>query len=154
MTNTLPDFSERPELRSLAEVVRALREAGDVAETDCLLIGAAARDLWLRHGYSIEPGRETRDVDFGVAVADWAAFSALCRRLVDSGEFVAWPGAALHRLRHRSGAPTGIVPLRGVGARTARAPGQRGGRDAVRLPAVCARRWSRVIGRCCPEALR
>jgi predicted nucleotidyltransferase len=114
MTNTLPDFSERPELRPLAEVVRALREAGDVAETDCLLIGAAARDLWLRHGYGIEPGRETRDVDFGVAVADWAAFSALRRRLTDSGAFAPWPGAAMHRLRHRSGAPLDIVPFGGV----------------------------------------
>lgn len=114
MTNILPDFSERPELRPLAEVVRALREAGDVAETDCLLIGAAARDLWLRHGYGIEPGRETRDVDFGVAVADWAAFSALLRRLVDSGAFAPWPGAAMHRLRHRSGAPLDIVPFGGV----------------------------------------
>ncbi len=111
MTNTLPDFSERPELRPLAEVVRALREAGDVAETDCLLIGAAARDLWLRHGYGIEPGRETRDVDFGVAVADWAAFSALRRRLTDSGAFAPWPGAAMHRLRHRSGTPLVSLPL-------------------------------------------
>ena len=102
MTNTLPDFSGKPDLRPLAELVRALREAGGIGETDCLLIGAAARDLWLKHGYGIEPGRETRDVDFAVAVADWEAFSSLRRRLIGSGEFVAWPGAALHRLRHRS----------------------------------------------------
>lgn len=114
MTNTLPDFSGKPDLRPLAELVRALREAGGIGETDCLLIGAAARDLWLKHGYGIEPGRETRDVDFAVAVADWEAFSSLRRRLIGSGEFVAWPGAALHRLRHRSGAPLDIVPFGGV----------------------------------------
>lgn len=114
MTSTLPDFSGKPELRPLAGLVRALREAGGVGETDCLLIGAAARDLWLKHGYGIEPGRETRDVDFAIAVADWEAFSSLRRRLIESGEFVAWSGTALHRLRHRSGAPLDIVPFGGV----------------------------------------
>ena len=114
MTTTLPDISAAPELRPLAEVVRALYAAGGVTQRDCLLIGAAARDLSLRYAYGIDPGRATEDVDFAIAVADWEAFGALRQRLIVSGEFAARSGPADHRLRHRSGAPLDIVPFGGV----------------------------------------
>lgn len=114
MTSTSHDVSAKTDLQPLAKVVRALYATGGVRESDCLLIGAAARDVLLRHVYGIEPGRDTRDVDFAIAVADWETFDALRKRLIDSGEFSERPGPATHRLRHRSGAPLDIVPFGGV----------------------------------------
>lgn len=113
MTSTLPDFSNKPDLLPLAQVVQALRAAG-VGEDDCLLIGAAARDLWLKHGYDIDPGRETLDTDFAVAVADWDAYFRMREALIASGEFAPRQGSATHRLRHRSGAPLDVIPFGGV----------------------------------------
>lgn len=46
MTSTLPDFSGKPELRPLAGLVQALREAGGIGEADCLPIGAAVKECW------------------------------------------------------------------------------------------------------------
>lgn len=34
------------------------------------VVGATARDIVLEHGFDIKPGRATRDLDFGVRVAD------------------------------------------------------------------------------------
>jgi predicted nucleotidyltransferase len=75
MNNTLPDFLSRFKLHPLAVVVRAMQAASKVGTEEFMLIGTAARDMWLQHGYAIDTGRETRDVDFAVAVENWESFS-------------------------------------------------------------------------------
>jgi len=52
---------------------------------DYLVVGAMARDLVLVHGYGSAVERGTRDVDFGINVANWDEFHALKDRLLDSG---------------------------------------------------------------------
>jgi predicted nucleotidyltransferase len=54
--------------------------------------------------------RETRDVDFALAVNDWAAFTALRGQLVSTGLFAEVPGI-MYRLRHRNGLPVDLVPF-------------------------------------------
>jgi predicted nucleotidyltransferase len=114
MTNTLYDFSQTPELAPLAAVVRSLQAVAQPLATDFFLMGAAARDVMLRHAHSIDTGRKTEDVDFAVMVYDWNAFLALRAALVQGGDFSERPGPATHRLRHASGLPLDIVPFGGI----------------------------------------
>ena len=52
-----------------------------------LIVGAAARDIILKHCYGIEPKRMTTDVDIGVSVASWEQFNQLINSLLASGKF-------------------------------------------------------------------
>lgn len=109
------DFSRKPELAPLAGVVRALQTVAQALATDFFLMGAAARDLMLRHAHGIAPGRQTEDVDFAVMVRDWDAFAALRQALLASGDFAERSGPATHRLRHQAtGLPLDIVPFGGI----------------------------------------
>ena len=109
------DFSQKAELKPLAAVVRGLRQVADAQNSQLLLIGAAARDLMLLHAYGIETRRKTEDVDFAVMVKNWDAFASLRNALIDSGEFVARPGPATHRLRHQpTSLPLDVVPFGGI----------------------------------------
>jgi predicted nucleotidyltransferase len=56
---------------------------------DYFLAGATARDLILVNVHGVQPGRATRDIDFGIAVESWAQFELLKARLLASGAFSA-----------------------------------------------------------------
>lgn len=90
------DLSQKADLVPLAQVVGSLQRVAQPMDVDFFLMGAAARDLMLRHVHNIEPGRQTKDVDFAVMVPDWASFAAL----IEGGDFSERPGPATHRLRH------------------------------------------------------
>ena len=79
------DLSDRPELRPLSLVVRALRVEGGV--TECLLVGATARDIQLEFQYGIQVIRATKDMDFAVAVPDWPTFLRIREALLASNPF-------------------------------------------------------------------
>lgn len=55
------------------------------------VIGAQARDLILRHGYSLPSQRLTNDVDFGIAVESWSEFTALRDALISAENFMFHP---------------------------------------------------------------
>jgi predicted nucleotidyltransferase len=113
MTDISHDFSQKPDLFPLAEVVQAVQMAATPLGIEFFLMGAAARDLLLLHAHGIE-GRGTEDIDFAVMVGDWDAYESLRDALIKSGQFSARPGPALHRLRHRSGPPLDMIPFGGV----------------------------------------
>jgi len=108
------DFSNKNDLIGLAHLVRALQAVAQPRGIHFFLMGAAARDLMLRHAHGIETGRLTEDADFAVMVRDWSAFHDLRTGLVAGREFTARPGPATHRLRHRGGTSLDIVPFGGV----------------------------------------
>lgn len=114
MTDTSLDYSQKPDLQPLADVVRSLQSIAAPAGIEVLLIGAMARDLWLRHGFGIAIGRQTEDVDFAVMIRDWESFASLRAALIDSRDFTSRGGPATHRLRHRDGLPLDIVPFGGI----------------------------------------
>lgn len=106
----LRDFSNRPELRYLAALAAAFRAgAGDAP---FFLAGATARDLLLRFAHGIDAGRETRDVDIALMVADWSAFGAMRERLIAGGQF-APNGKALHKLMY-GGIEIDLIPFGAV----------------------------------------
>src|SRR5438093_5103512 len=65
------DLSQKADLVPLAQVVGSLQRVAQAMNVDFFLMGAAARDVMLRHGHNIEPERQTKDVDFAVIVPDW-----------------------------------------------------------------------------------
>ena len=98
------DLSGEADLRPLAEIVVALRDA---CGTDFLLVGATARDVVLR-GHGISPARLTNDVDFAFAVRDWQEFGRLRAQLVKSRRFA--QGREPQRMIF-SGIPVDLIPF-------------------------------------------
>lgn len=115
MNNTSIDLSNKPDLKPLATVVKALQAVTTALGLRFFLMGAAARDLMLLHTCGIKTKRETKDVDFAVMVETWDAFTKLRQVLTTSGEFSAPAGPALHKLRHApTKLPLDIVPFGGI----------------------------------------
>lgn len=77
MTAMSLDFSEKIDLIPLASVVQSLQVVAQPLGVDYFLMGAAARDLMLRHAHNIAPSRLTEDVDFAVSVPDRPSFESL-----------------------------------------------------------------------------
>jgi predicted nucleotidyltransferase len=78
----LLDFSNRTELAFLADLASAFGRAA--GSQPYYLAGATARDLLLEHAHGINPGRDTRDLDLAVMVADWTGFE-------QDDRTIAWP---------------------------------------------------------------
>lgn len=105
---TLLDLSLKidPACRELLSTVAGVAVAQGL---DFFVIGATARDMILCHGYGIEPGRATVDIDIAVMLADWQEFERLIAVLLSSGSF--FRTSATQRLRYCSGLPLDIVPF-------------------------------------------
>lgn len=116
MTTALLDFSLRPELALHARVVADVEAVAAPMGIAIVITGAFARDLHLLYRYGIDMQRKTEDIDFGLAVPDWAAFVALKERLTASGAFQASATVA-HRLRHQNGLPVDLVPFGSIETR-------------------------------------
>ena len=109
------DFTNRPELSSLAQVVSALEGVAAPLGCDYFVIGATARDITLHYAYNVNVPRMTEDVDFSVMVSDWDAFTKLRAGLIGSGAFAERGGVAIHKLRHVGTAlPVDVVPFGGI----------------------------------------
>jgi len=104
----LLDFSNKAELGYLADLVRAFRgAAGDVPY---YLAGATARDLLLEHAHGINPGRDTRDLDLAIMLADWEAFEQIRLALIESGHFAPL-NDVLHILRFNGIYEVDLIPF-------------------------------------------
>jgi predicted nucleotidyltransferase len=102
------DFSGTPELAFLADLAAAVRR--NAPEVPFYLAGATARDLLLLHGYGIDVGRQTRDVDLALAVEDWKHFEVLRAGLLTSDRFEPL-GEAAHRLRFNGWLEVDLIPF-------------------------------------------
>lgn len=102
----------------LLTVLQAVVEEATSAGIDCMLVGATARDLLLTHVFGIPARRATHDVDFAVAVADWAQFEDLKTRLLARKGFDR-SGNIKQRLYYggekaETGYPIDLVPFGGI----------------------------------------
>lgn len=113
MTATSLDFSQRRELALHARVVADVQRLASAFKVPTMITGAFARDLHIYFAHGINTIRQTEDVDFGLAVPDWPAFTSLKQRMIESGQFREVTGAK-QRLRHVSGMPVDLVPFEGV----------------------------------------
>lgn len=102
------DFSNRPELGYLADLARAFD--GAVGDLPYYLAGATARDLLLEHAHGINPGRDTRDLDLAIMLADWKAFEQVRLALIDSGHFAPL-NDVLHKLRFNGIYEVDLIPF-------------------------------------------
>ena len=75
-----------------------------------MLVGATARDVLLTHVFGLRITRATRDIDFAVAVKDWAQFDALRAGLVERNTFKD-DGRAKQRLYYRAPRDTFDYPI-------------------------------------------
>jgi predicted nucleotidyltransferase len=114
MTVTSLDFSRKVDLQATGELVASVSDVAERLGIHCFITGALARDLWIVHHLAVQVARQTNDVDFAIAVANWDDFHALRKGLLDSGEFRDTPRIPLHRLRHRNGIPIDLVPFGGI----------------------------------------
>jgi predicted nucleotidyltransferase len=105
---------------SVANVLQAVDPIARTAGCEYFVAGATARDLVLVNVFGLQPGRATRDIDFGIAVQSWAQFALLKERLVETGDFTSNP-KALQRLTYsdqatRISIPVDLIPFGGVTA--------------------------------------
>ncbi|CAN7592311.1 nucleotidyl transferase AbiEii/AbiGii toxin family protein [Acidovorax sp. LjRoot129] len=107
MLKTSPDRPVDPLLRDILQLAST---AARSLHIDFFVGGALARDLMLWHVHGQSTGRATRDVDLGLHLTDWAAFSALKDQLLAEGSFQDQPGVA-HRLLYRPAATVHGIPL-------------------------------------------
>ena len=110
MSNTLLALSHKAELGLPARVVADLQATAEPLGVAMLIAGAFARDLHLHHAWGVPVQRQTGDVDFALAVNDWAAFELLRGQLINTGRFAEVRGLP-HRLRHCDGLPVDLVPF-------------------------------------------
>jgi predicted nucleotidyltransferase len=123
MNNESPRRSVMPNNPADPSIVRVLRTLDPIArEADYayFVAGATARDLMLVNIHGLRPGRATRDIDFGIAVANWERFELLKERLVATGDFTS-DRCELQRMTYsdRSAGfsiPVDLIPFRGVTA--------------------------------------
>ena len=102
---------------SVVRVLRVLDPIARSSKCEYFLAGATARDLILVNVHGLQPGRATRDIDFGIAVESWAQFELLKERLLATNEFSA--SRAHQRLIYADSndglsTPVDLIPFRGV----------------------------------------
>ncbi|MGS0740869.1 hypothetical protein ACVBEF_03385 [Glaciimonas sp. GG7] len=98
----------------LQEVVRATKQWN----SDYFIVGATARDILLTHVFGMDIRRATTDVDFAIAVKDWAQFENIKSSLIQVNHFYA-SATSKQRLFYRSthsgyGYPFDLIPFGGV----------------------------------------
>lgn len=104
----LLDVSKKIE-RATATVLTDLAAIANSNNIEFLVVGAMARDLILDCGFGIGIVRATRDIDFGIRVADWGEYERLVGLLKDNN----WhcPENQQHRFVHESGVPVDLIPF-------------------------------------------
>lgn len=112
MTNISLDLSNKPDLALVARLSEVVLDAANALGIPVFMAGAMARDLILFHGYGIDTGRKTEDVDWAMMVNTWDEFEALKARLVSTGEFSAQQPA--HRLKYGNSLVIDLIPFGGI----------------------------------------
>ncbi len=102
------DCSQRSDLALHAQVLADVHVAAAVLDVRPLIVGAFARDLLLAYAHGIPIGRQTEDLDLGLAVGTWDDFEQLRRAMLASGRFAST--AVAHRLR-RGALLVDLVPF-------------------------------------------
>lgn len=103
------DISDKIDDPSLVEILRSVTAVASDIDIPFFVVGATARDLILRHGFGIDPGRLTQDVDLGFRVASWEQYRALRESLSSTGDFVAV--GKMQRMKFRDSTYVDILPF-------------------------------------------
>lgn len=107
--NTYIDISNKFDDPLLIEVIRELDKATKKFDIPFFIVGATARDLVLKYGFDLNPGRATADIDIGVRVSSWGDFNQLKTELCSDEKFRAQGNKC--RLTHENGTPIDLLPF-------------------------------------------
>ncbi len=109
MTNPLLNLSGKlpPDIEAVLQDVAQLLSAQEIA---FFIVGALARDLVLEHAWNLPPQRATKDIDFGVRVADWNEFACVKAALLQTAQYTEHPRQQ-QRLLHTTGVIVDVVPF-------------------------------------------
>ena len=75
------DASTETEFIAVATVLQEVQDRARTCGVDIMLVGAASRDILIRHVVGSPPQRATRDVDIAVAVKSWSEVKCLTRSM-------------------------------------------------------------------------
>jgi len=107
LTNTLLNISGKID-EATVELYDAVNKAANSINIPFVVVGASARDIILHYGYGAEIQRATIDIDVGIKVPDWNAFTELKAKLIEAGFTET---RIQHRLLSPSRIPVDIVPF-------------------------------------------
>lgn len=108
MRKTLLDISGKIDAFTVA-IYEQITTVAEAQKIPFFIVGATARDLVLHHGYGIEVGRATKDIDLAVQVASWDEFQELKQSLMQTGQFA--ETKMTQRLQYENTIPVDIVPF-------------------------------------------
>lgn len=117
-----PFALSKPPTEDFLRVARELNRTATRLSIPFFLAGAAARDIVLVNLWDLPPGRATADIDFALAVTDWAQFAQLREELLAARCFQRVPHRG-HRLLYTDPQqgfhlPVDFIPFRGVASET------------------------------------
>jgi len=108
MKRTILDLTGKID-SSRVEAISLISDVARSRKVSFFLIGAAARDFILMHGYNIASPRATLDIDLGIRVPDWDQFMKLRQDLMNSGEFT--ETKEIHRLKYHDALRIDLIPF-------------------------------------------
>jgi len=85
MTKKLLDLSGK--IDELIPIIGEITQVADSLGIPFFVIGAAARDLILKHGYGLGSSRATIDLDLAIQVENWEKYNILSAVLLETGPF-------------------------------------------------------------------
>lgn len=95
------------------DIIRRVAQAAEGEDLRLFIVGAHARDLILQYAYDLPVHRATNDIDFGIVVENWDAFTRLREKLIASARFDSH-NTVKQRLVHESGLLIDLVPFGGL----------------------------------------
>lgn len=106
----------RPLNSLVLEPLKAVAQTANFLGLQYFLAGATARDLVLENIFGRQPGKLTRDLDFGFVLSDWKQFENLKAALISTGRFK--PDRAVQRVLYQHSAGIAVrvdlIPFGGV----------------------------------------
>jgi len=104
------DFNKLRQEPGIAPLFEALERGFKKYDIDYYLVGALARDVWMRGMNDIKPKRTTGDVDFGILIKDIESFYDLKKYLIEKEGFSPSRDNAFV-LIWKSGLPVDFLPF-------------------------------------------
>ena len=90
MSYLVTDFNKIRQEKSILKILEALERGFVKFGIDYYLVGAVAREVWMRGLNDITPRRATSDIDFGILIKDNAHFAELKDYLISNEGFTGY----------------------------------------------------------------
>jgi predicted nucleotidyltransferase len=90
MSYLITDFNKIRQEKSILKILEALERGFMKFGIDYYLVGAVAREVWMRGLKDITPRRATSDIDFGILIKDKAHFEELKDYLISKEGFTGY----------------------------------------------------------------